>query len=64
MDALAESRTIAEICEAVYGKAEGYNLLLIIEKTGAYAEYLYEHDMIEIVNADEGARLACAVSEC
>jgi hypothetical protein len=25
----------------------------MIEKTGAYLEYLYEHGMIEIVNADE-----------
>ena len=27
--------------------------MLIIEKTGAYVEYLYEHGMIEIVNASE-----------
>ncbi|MBV6400766.1 MAG: Hydroxyacylglutathione hydrolase [Anaerolineales bacterium] len=53
VDALAASLTIAETCEAVYGKAEGYNLLLIVEKTGAYIEYLYEHGMIEIVNTDE-----------
>ncbi|MFT3895845.1 MAG: hypothetical protein QM730_29855 [Anaerolineales bacterium] len=25
----------------------------MIEKTGAYIEYLYEHGMIEITNADE-----------
>ena len=27
--------------------------LLIIEKTGAYIEYFYEHGMIEITNPDE-----------
>lgn len=53
VDALTEPLTIAEICEVVYGKADGYNLLLTVEKTGAYVEYLYEHGMIEIVNADE-----------
>lgn len=53
VESLAAPLTIAEICEAVYGKTEGYNLLLTVEKTGAYVEYLYEHGMIEIVNADE-----------
>ena len=53
VEALNEPLTIAEICEAVYGKTEGYNQLLTVEKTGAYVEYLYEHGMIEIVNADE-----------
>lgn len=51
--ALAEPLPIAEICDAVYGKMEGYNLLLAVEKTGAYVEYFYEHGMIEIVNAEE-----------
>jgi len=51
--ALKEPLTIAEICVAIYGEANGYNHLLMIEKTGAYVEYLYEHGMIEIVNHDE-----------
>lgn len=51
--ALQEPLTIAEISAAVYGETGGYNQLLIIEKTGAYVEYLYEHGMIEIVNPDE-----------
>jgi glyoxylase-like metal-dependent hydrolase (beta-lactamase superfamily II) len=53
LDALAEPLTIAEVCNAVYGEAGGYNQLLIIEKTGAYIEYFYEHGMIEITNPDE-----------
>lgn len=52
-NALAEPLTIAEVCGTVYGRMEGYNQLLVIEKTGAYVEYFYEHSMIEIVNADE-----------
>jgi len=51
--AMKESLTTAEICEAVYGKAGGYNQLLMLEKTGAYIEYLYEHGMIEIANPED-----------
>ena len=40
--ALSESVTIAEACTAVYGQASGYQHLLMIEKTGAYIEHLYE----------------------
>ncbi|MBK9926782.1 MAG: MBL fold metallo-hydrolase [Anaerolineales bacterium] len=51
--ALQEPLTISEVCKAVYGEMSGYNQLLVIEKTGAYVEYLYEHGMIEVVNVDE-----------
>jgi glyoxylase-like metal-dependent hydrolase (beta-lactamase superfamily II) len=51
--ALGEPLTMAEICAAIYGEADGYNQLLMIEKTGAYVEYLYQHAMIEITNSDE-----------
>ena len=51
--ALHEPLNIAEICNAVYGEMGGYNQLLVIEKTGAYVEYLYEHGMIEVTNSEE-----------
>jgi glyoxylase-like metal-dependent hydrolase (beta-lactamase superfamily II) len=47
---LSQPLTIAEICAAIYGEMAGYNQLLVIEKTGAYVEYLYEHGLIEITN--------------
>jgi glyoxylase-like metal-dependent hydrolase (beta-lactamase superfamily II) len=53
VEALREPLTIEEVCKAVYGETGGYNQLLVIEKTGAYLEYLYEHGMIEITNPDE-----------
>ena len=53
IQALSAPLTIAEICAAIYGENGGYNQLLVIEKTGAYVEYLYEHGMIEIINSDE-----------
>ena len=48
-----EPLNIAEICNAVYGETGGYNQLLVIEKTGAYVEYLYEHGMIEVTNPED-----------
>jgi len=51
--ALTEPLTIDQICKAVYGETGGYNQMLVIEKTGAYVEYLYEHGMIEITNPEE-----------
>ena len=53
MLALQEPLTIEEVCRAVYGEMNGYNQLLVIEKTGAYVEYFYEHGLIEILNAEE-----------
>lgn len=53
VEALREPLTIEEICRAVYGETGGYQQLLVIEKTGAYVEYLYEHGLIEITNPDE-----------
>ena len=53
IEALGEPLTVAEVCQAVYGQTDGYNQMLVIEKTGAYVEYLYERGMIEIVNAGE-----------
>jgi glyoxylase-like metal-dependent hydrolase (beta-lactamase superfamily II) len=50
---IGEPLTIAEVCKHVYDNPNGYNLLLTIEKTGAYIEYMYEHAMIEIANPDE-----------
>ena len=51
--ALGEALTLAEVCNAVYGEMAGYNQLLVIEKTGAYIEYLYERGFIEITNPEE-----------
>jgi len=53
LDMLTEPLTMAEICEAIYDEAGGYNQLLVMEKTGAYIEYLYECGLIEIANPAE-----------
>ena len=53
IEALVVPLDLNEICRAVYGETSGYNQLLVIEKIGAYVEYLYEHGMVEITNPDE-----------
>ncbi len=53
MDALVEPLTMEEICSAIYGDMDGYNQLLVMEKTGAYVEYLYAHGLIGITNPAE-----------
>jgi glyoxylase-like metal-dependent hydrolase (beta-lactamase superfamily II) len=53
LDALAEPRMVAQVAEQVYGNMNGYNALLVIEKTGAYVEFLVQRGLVEIVNAME-----------
>jgi len=53
LDALSEMRTLAEATEQVYGAMNGYNALLVIEKIGAYVEFLLQRGLVEIVNGKE-----------
>ena len=53
LEALSEPRTLAGATEQVYGEMNGYNALLVIEKIGAYVEYLLQRGLVEIVNSDE-----------
>ena len=53
LDALSEPRTLAGVTEQVYGTMNGYNALLVIEKIGAYVEYLLQRGLVEIVNSHE-----------
>ncbi len=52
-EALSEPRALAQVTEQVYGEINGYNALLVIEKIGAYVEYLLQRGLVEIVNAQE-----------
>ncbi len=65
LDALSEPRTLAQVTEQVYGAMNGYNALLVIEKIGAYVEYLIQRGLAEIVNADElESDLQAAIKYC
>jgi glyoxylase-like metal-dependent hydrolase (beta-lactamase superfamily II) len=51
--ALNEPRTLVQVTEQVYGPMNGYNALLVVEKIGAYIEYLVQRGLVEIVNPSE-----------
>ncbi len=53
LDALSEPRTLVQVTEHVYGAMNGYNALLVIEKVGAYVEYLVQRGLVEVVNPNE-----------
>ncbi|HCC78237.1 MAG: hypothetical protein A2X25_01275 [Chloroflexi bacterium GWB2_49_20] len=53
MDFLCEPHSLSDLTSHLYGKVAGYNALLVLEKTGAYVEYLYQHGLLEITNVDE-----------
>jgi glyoxylase-like metal-dependent hydrolase (beta-lactamase superfamily II) len=53
LEALSEPRTLIRVTEQVYGAMNGYNALLVIEKIGAYVEFLLQRGLVEIVNSKE-----------
>jgi hypothetical protein len=53
LEAFREPNTVAMACRQVYGEIGGYNALLVIEKMGAYVEYLYQRGLLEICNLNE-----------
>jgi glyoxylase-like metal-dependent hydrolase (beta-lactamase superfamily II) len=53
LGAMSEPRTLAQVTEQVYGVMNGYNALLVIEKIGAYVEYLAQRGQVEVVNPSE-----------
>jgi glyoxylase-like metal-dependent hydrolase (beta-lactamase superfamily II) len=50
---LKKPRTISEISKYLFGKVEGYTVLLALEETGAHVEYLYQRGYLQIVNLKE-----------
>ncbi len=53
LGSLNEPVTIAEITARLYPDVGGYNALLVLEKVGAYVEYLYQRGLLCIANMDE-----------
>ncbi len=50
---LKKPRTISEVSKYLFGKVEGYTVLLALEETGAHVEYLYQRGYLQIVNLKE-----------
>jgi glyoxylase-like metal-dependent hydrolase (beta-lactamase superfamily II) len=53
LEGFAQPRTVAEVNTLVYGGIGGYNSLLVLEKMGAYVEYLYQRGLLVISNLSE-----------
>lgn len=50
LEFLSEPHTIADISKYLFGRVEGYTILLALEETGAHVEYLYQRGFLEIKN--------------
>jgi glyoxylase-like metal-dependent hydrolase (beta-lactamase superfamily II) len=50
---LKKPRTISDVSKYLFGKVEGYTVLLALEETGAHVEYLYQRGYLQIANLKE-----------
>ncbi|NJD59944.1 MAG: MBL fold metallo-hydrolase [Anaerolineales bacterium] len=50
---LTNPHTIAELSKYLFGKVEGYTILLALEEAGAHVEYLYQRGYLKIANLTE-----------
>jgi glyoxylase-like metal-dependent hydrolase (beta-lactamase superfamily II) len=48
-----EPRSIVEISRALFGRVDGYHVLLALEETGAHVEFLYQRGELLATNLDE-----------
>jgi glyoxylase-like metal-dependent hydrolase (beta-lactamase superfamily II) len=53
LDFLNEPHTVADISMYLFGKVQGYTILLALEEAGAHVEYLYQRGFLEIINIKE-----------
>lgn len=53
VDILSEPHTIAELSSQLFGKVNGYDVLLSVEEAGAHVEYLYQRGLLGISNLTE-----------
>ena len=53
LDFLSNPHTVAETSIYLFGKVEGYTILLALEEAGAHVEYLYQRGFLEITNLKE-----------
>lgn len=50
---LVEPHTVVELSQELFGKVNGYNILLAIEEAGAHMEYLHQRGLLRIINLGE-----------
>lgn len=64
---LTEPHTIADISKQLFGKVEGYTILLALEEAGAHVEYLYQRGFLQITNLreiEENSKLVPILYQC
>ena len=50
---LEEPGTVVDVSKELFGKVDGYNVLLALEEAGAHVEYLYQRGLLAIHNLDD-----------
>jgi len=53
LEIVVNPHTIADISKYLFGKVEGYTILLALEEAGAHIEYLYQRGFLQITNLRE-----------
>jgi glyoxylase-like metal-dependent hydrolase (beta-lactamase superfamily II) len=53
LEFFSEPHTIAEVSQELFGRVNGYNVLLAIEEAGAHVEYLHQRGQLSIINLDD-----------
>jgi glyoxylase-like metal-dependent hydrolase (beta-lactamase superfamily II) len=67
LNILAKPHTIADVSRILFGKVEGYTVLLALEEAGAHIEYLYQRGYLRIANlseVEENANLVPILYQC
>jgi glyoxylase-like metal-dependent hydrolase (beta-lactamase superfamily II) len=67
LNILAEPHVINDISKYLFGKVDGYTVLLALEETGAHVEYLYQRGFLQITNLQEledDSRLVPILYQC
>ena len=67
LEILTRPHTIADVSKYLFGKVEGYTILLALEETGAHVEYLYQRGFLQITNlreVEENSNLVPILYQC
>jgi glyoxylase-like metal-dependent hydrolase (beta-lactamase superfamily II) len=54
-DACTKPRTLKELSEILYGRVDGYNVILALTEAGAHVEYLHQYGKLRIANLQQVA---------
>ncbi len=55
LERMVQASTLAQVAQALFPEADGYNLLLALEETGAHVEYLHARGYLNCVPPGAGA---------